>query len=80
MDHERSPSGGLSVEKLLYDRFGMRLTMEQLAEALAISVHTLRNQISAGHIPVKTYRVQGRRFADFRDVAAYLDQCRAQAT
>lgn len=69
-----------ALPELLFARYGLRLDMAQLAEVLNISIHTLRNQISAGKIPIKTYRTRGRRFADFRDVAEYLDACRERSS
>ena len=69
----------MTTDELIFHRYGLRLDMVQLAEALNISVHTLRNQLAAGHLPIKTYLARGRRFADFRDVAEYLDQCRETA-
>lgn len=62
----------------LLERYGLRLSMEQLAEVLGIKVNTIYNQVSAGTFPVKTY-LDGHRYADYRDVAAHLDECRARA-
>ena len=58
---------------LLFDRYGPRMNMDQLAALMEIAATTLYNQISAGVCPVKTYREGKARFADVRDVAAYLD-------
>jgi len=69
----------LLAQAIILDRYGPRLTMEQLAEVLCISKHTLYNQVSAGVFNLPTYLDGGRRFADYRDVAAYLDECRARA-
>ena len=69
----------LANHALLFDKYGPRLTAAQLAEFLHISVATLYNQASAGTCPVKTYVEGKQRFADVRDVAAYLDQVRALA-
>lgn len=62
----------------LLDKYGPRLTMQQLAEVLGIAHGTLRNRLSAGALRVKTYVDGGTRYADFRDVASYLDECREQ--
>ena len=65
--------------RLLFDKYGPRLTMPQLSEVLHISVGTIHNQISAGNCHVKTYLDGGKRFADCRDVAEFLDSMRALA-
>lgn len=69
----------LVTTALLFDRYGPRLDMTQLADIMRIEERTLYNQISAGACPVKTYREGRNRFADVRDVAAYLDQVRELA-
>jgi len=63
----------------IVDKFGLRLTMEQLAECIGIAVNTIYNQVAKGVFPVKTYRDGKQRWADYRDVAQYLDDCRASA-
>lgn len=63
----------------LFERYGPRLTMEQLADLMGLEMQTLYNQISAGTCPVPTYREGKQRFADVRDVAEYLDRARAFA-
>lgn len=60
----------------LLDKYGPRLTMQELAEVLGIAHGTLRNRLSAGTLKVRTYYDGGTRYADFRDVAEYLDRCR----
>ena len=69
----------LANHALLFDKYGPRLGMAQLAEFLHVAEPTLYNQISAGICPVKTYREGKQRWADVRDVAEYLDQVRALA-
>lgn len=69
----------LITTALLFERYGPRLNMPQLAALMEIAEPTLYNQISGGTCPVKTYREGKQRFADVRDVAAYLDQARALA-
>lgn len=54
---------------LLFDRYGPRMNMDQLAALMEVAPTTLYNQISAGACPVKTYREGKQRFADVRDVA-----------
>ena len=70
----------LLTTALLYDRYQRaRLNAAELGEQLGLSEGTVRNQISAGTFPVPTYLDGGKRWADIRDVAAYLDQCRERA-
>ena len=61
----------------LLDKYGPRLTMPDLAKVLGIAHGTLRNRQSAGTLRVRTYVDGGTRYADYRDVAEYLDECRA---
>lgn len=65
------------LQAYLLDRYGPRLTVAQLAEAIGMPVGTVRNRISDGTLGVRTYKDAGRRWADFRDVATYLDVKRA---
>ena len=69
----------LITQALVAERYGLRLSVEQLAEVLGLATSTIRNQISAGTFPVKTYTDGGKRWADFRDVAEHFDQCRESA-
>ncbi|KQP43889.1 AlpA family transcriptional regulator [Pseudorhodoferax sp. Leaf274] len=62
-----------------FDHFGLRLTIDQLAEVLHLSSRTIYNQVSAGTFAVPTYVDGAKRFADYRDVATYLDACRERA-
>lgn len=57
----------------------MRLSVEQLAEILGMSRGTLFNRLTKGKCPIATYLDGSRRFADYRDVANYIDACRARA-
>ena len=70
----------LFTQALVAEKYGLRLNVEQLAEVLCISKGAVYNQMSAGEFPVKTYLDGGRRYADYRDVASHLDQCRALAS
>jgi predicted DNA-binding transcriptional regulator AlpA len=65
---------------IVAEKYGMRLRPEQIAEILGVSKPTLYNQLSAGTCPIPTYLENGKRFADYRDVAAYIDGCRERAT
>ena len=69
----------LMHEAIVAEKFGLRLTIEQLADAINIPKGTIYNRISAGRFPVKTYLDGAKRFADYRDVAQYLDECRGRA-
>jgi predicted DNA-binding transcriptional regulator AlpA len=69
----------LLTQAMIFERYGPRLGMEELASVLGVSKATIYNQVSAGALPVKTYLDGGRRFADYRDVASHLDACRELA-
>lgn len=69
----------LISQALVFERYGARLNVEQLAEVLGVTKGALYNQFSAGTCQVKTYLDSGKRYADFRDVAAYLDAMRLLA-
>jgi hypothetical protein len=69
----------LVTQAFVFERYGPRLSMAQLAAVLDIEKTTLANKISAKTCPVKTYMDQGKRWADYRDVAAHFDVMRAQA-
>lgn len=63
----------------LLERYGPRLGMEQIAEVLGMSTGTLHNRVYRGQIELATYMDGGKRYADVRDLAAYLDQMRGRA-
>lgn len=67
------------MQAIVAERYGPRLNIEQLAEALGMAKGTINNQVSAGTFPIPTYVDAGRRWADCRDVAAHLDACRERA-
>ena len=69
----------LVTQMIVAERYGLRLRIEQLATLLDVSKGSIYNQLSAGTFPVPTYLDGKLRFADYRDVAAYLDDCRARA-
>lgn len=69
----------LMMEAYIVEKYGLRLNVEQLAHLLGITKPALYNQFSAGTCPVKTYIDGGKRWADYRDVAAHLDECRKVA-
>lgn len=67
------------TQAFIVEKYGVRLDTEQLAELLSISPAALRNQITLGTCGIKTYRDGKKRWADYRDVAAYLDELRLHA-
>lgn len=70
----------LLTQAIVVDRYGLRLGVDKLAEVMGITKGSVYNQLSAGTFPIRTYLDQGKRYADYRDVADYLDQCRQRAT
>jgi hypothetical protein len=69
----------LLTQAYLLERYGPRLTVEQLAEALHIGKSTIHTQVGKGTFEIPTYLDRNTRFADVRDVASYLDACRERA-
>jgi hypothetical protein len=69
----------LLTQAYLLDTFGPRLTIDQIAQVLGLKAGTIYNQVSAQTFPVRTYVEGGKRFADYRDLAEYLDVCRERA-
>jgi len=67
-------------EAIIVEKYGLRLSIEQLSDALGIAKNTIYNQIAQGKFQVKTYVDGGKRFADYRDIATYLDSLRASAS
>lgn len=69
----------LFYQAYLLDKYGGRLDIDNLAEELHLAKSTIYNQVAAGTFPIPTYLDGGKRFADFRDMATYLDSCRPRA-
>lgn len=69
----------LLTQAFLLEQYGPRLSIAQLSRLLDITEGTIRNQISAGAFPIKTYVEGGRRFASYQAVAEYLDSMDALA-
>lgn len=68
------------TKMFLLEKYGPRLDTKQLGEVLGLSAGAVRNRINAGTLDeLKTY-VDGQRYADYRDVADYLDLCRSRAS
>ncbi|WP_406868140.1 hypothetical protein [Paraburkholderia fungorum] len=64
---------GLLTRAFILEKFGVRLTMAQLATLLAMSEGTIRNQVSAETFPIPTYKEGAARYAAYDAVAEYLD-------
>lgn len=69
----------LVTQMLIGEKYGLRLGTSELAECLGLSKGAVYNQISAGIFPIATYMDLGKRWADYRDVAGHLDECRQRA-
>ena len=69
----------LLTQAIVADKYGLRLTVEQLAEVMQIGKSTVYNNICAKTFPIPTYVEGGKRWAAYQDVATYLDGCRAGA-
>jgi len=67
-------------QALVFDRYGARLGISQLADALGIAEQTIYNQIAKKTFPITTYVDGGKRFCDYRDFAKHLDVCRDRAS
>lgn len=63
----------------LMEKHGLRLDLEALSTELDTTPANLRRRISLQDFEIPTYLDGGRRWADVRDVASYLDERRAQA-
>lgn len=63
----------LVTQMIIAEKYGLRLNTAQLADAMGIKEGTVRNRISARTFPIATYEENGRRWADYRDVASYFD-------
>ncbi|CAE6700345.1 hypothetical protein [Paraburkholderia haematera] len=64
----------LLTHAFILKRYGVRLTMAYLAEPLAMSEDTIRNQVSAETFPIPTAKEEAARHAHYDAVADYLDQ------
>lgn len=64
----------LMTRAAIIDRYGMRLSMEQLAQVLGVHVQTVYNQLATGELPIRTYKEGARRWASYEAVAEYLDE------
>lgn len=64
---------------VLIEKHGLRVDLEKLAEILDTTPANLRRKISERTMEIPTYLDGGKRWADVRDVAEYLDQKRQDA-
>ena len=69
----------LLQEAIVAEKYGLRLTVDQLSYALSIAKNTIYNQVAQGVFKIPTYLDGKCRYADYRDVARYLDEVRASA-
>lgn len=69
----------LVTQMIVVEKYGMRLDSDELGKVLGITRGAVLNQISAGTFPIPTYKDGAKRYADYRDVAAYFDNCRQAA-
>ena len=70
----------LMTQAFLLEKFGSpSLSMEQLGPLLGIDGKTASNKASAGILGIPTVVRGGKRWADYRDVAAYFDAEREKA-
>lgn len=69
----------LMTQAYLLEAYGPRLGVEQLGKVLGMKANTIYNQVAKKAFPIKTYLDAGQRWADYRDVAQYLDECRDRA-
>lgn len=64
----------------LLDKYGVRLSMDQLADAMGLATNTIYNKVASGKLRVPTYLDDGKRWADAVAVASYLDEMAKSAT
>ncbi|UBB19531.1 hypothetical protein [Comamonas odontotermitis] len=69
----------LVTQMFVAEKYGLRLDVNQLAQLLSITPGTVHNRISANTFDIPTYLDNGKRYADYRDVAAHFDSIRNNA-
>ena len=67
------------TQAYLLETYGPRIKIADCATVLGMAEKTLRNKISARQIDLPMYVDCGVKCADYRDLAQYLDDCRARA-
>ncbi|WP_312412601.1 hypothetical protein [Comamonas sp.] len=66
----------LVTQMFVAEKYGLRLDVAQLAQVLGITPGTVLNRISANTFGIPTYLDNGKRYADYRDVAQHFDSIR----
>ena len=69
----------LVTQAFIFEHYGPRLGTEQICQLLSITKPAMYNQISNGSFRLRTDMDAGKRWADYRDAAAYVDEMRASA-
>ena len=67
------------TQMVLIEKHGLRVDLEALASILDTTAANLRRRISERTFEIPTYVDGGKRWADTRDVAEYLDARRDEA-
>ena len=62
----------LLITAMLFEKYGARITVQELAEILKIAPKTVQNRLSSGKLNIKMFNDSGR-FFKTEDVAIYLD-------
>lgn len=63
----------LMTRAYLLDKYGMRLSMEELAEVMDLKPGTVYNMLAKGELKIRTYKEGIRRYAPYDAVADYFD-------
>lgn len=63
----------------LMERYGPRLDLSQAAEVLGTTTMGLHKRVGQGTLGMPSYLDGKTRYIDVRDLADYLDRCRADA-
>lgn len=69
----------LLAQMVLIEKYGLRVDLDRLAVILETTAPNLRRKISEATFEIPTYIDGGKRWADIRDVADYLDRRRQEA-
>lgn len=69
-------ASSLVTQMFIAEKYGLRIDVNQLGDLLGITSGTVLNRISANSFGIRTYIDYGRRYADYRDVAAHFDKIR----
>jgi len=65
----------MTSEQYLIAKYNkLQLTMDELAAELQMDKKSMLNSISAGRLKVPTWKDNGRRYVDIRDLASYWDR------